>query len=1199
MTKRRILYFVTVVALVLLLGVVFIACADKQEYGRRHEFDQINANSVLHIEKTRLTFTKGMDVDSAQIIAECECEIVDSKTGKHVKILADDLTSGLVSYEKFDLTTAGRDKSIAVSFKNAKNYIFYDVIDFKVNYYEDREMTKLWKSAPASSALSTDGSLSLAVWIDTIQNNYATDETNRTTAPQKAMSFNGWYDYTDSAVTGRYVLSVPATGVERVINLYADFLSEEQMAGLDLRYDNAGRLVFYGYEGNADELRLPEGVTYIDMQSVFEGVTAENPVGFKKLVIPSTAQMDVPFTVGVNSIGLNSVEVDDGNPYMASYKSAVYSKDYTSLYFMPASAPNDGFHEMLTEFASYSCAYWQIQALNLPESVTTLQNFCFAYSAIKSMAGLDRVSLAAGVFAGTDFKSKDDGVALYTILSETGGVTKYGLSMVLDKTITEYTVLEGTVDIAGDAFNGCEKLTKINLGNSVKNIGQSAFAGCKALTEITLPSTLETMGAAVFYNCESLKKVEGLNDVTFVDGSDSYEHTLPSRLFYGCKSLTDVVLPDGVVSIGSSSSSSTFNGCESLTSVSLPNSVENINSAAFASCGLTSIEFPSGLKTLGSQAFMNCVNLTQTNLDKCAALTALPRYCFYGAGLKNVVLPSQITTIPPYCFYNMPNLLSIDITNIKTLDTYAVAQNSKLTTIVFGDKLETIGTRAFSSDKALTSVVIPDSVKTIGGYAFASCSKLAEITIGSGVESIGVYQLENDGVTFGDGAKTSPVFYLCTGLKQINVAAGNTEFTSIDGVLYGKSVGGKDFGEAGVLYAVPSNYQQTSLTLPDSVRVILPYAVHSQQKLTAIELNNGLQNIGKGAFYNSKKLTSLTLPSSVTNIGASILLSCTGIENFEIAEGNQRYSSDGNIVYDGNKVVMYLGLNAAVVIRNGITEIETGVFMNNAVIKSVVIPDSVTTVGDKAFSGCTKLEAITIGAGLKNISADAFASLSALQTITVSANNQNYKAVNNVLYTKDGKKVLLAAAKNGMTGLDGLESGVEEIGEYAFAYHATLSAVKLPATVKKINAYAFYECRAVEYFYASEMLESIGERAFSFATSINKDDSKETRYCDTLKNVVLYGNLQVIEENAFYGQYGIVHVFFRMTYSQVNTLLSNSGKNYGYLTKGCPEGDTGSRYNQVTCCLYSATEPTIDYNGYSWFFFEDGEPHIYQSGNGR
>lgn len=1188
MKKRKMIITLICALAVVVVALFMVACNDKPEYSRKHKFESINANAVLHIERTRLNFAKDMSVDSTKVIEGCECMLIDPDSGEQLKITAADLKNGMVSYEKFDLTEVGRDKRIKLKFKQAENYIFYDVIDYKVNFYEDKSSTEPWRSARASAAIDMS-TLGLSVWVDTATYNYATDETARDTNPDKAIRFNGWYD-DDAAATGRYSVSAPSIGTERVLNLYADYLTDEQFEGLKLAYDGRGRLVFNGYDGDNDTVVVPEGVTYINMQEVFRDVSAQNPVGFKKLVIPSNAQIDA-VTTAYNSFGLEAIEVDNGSPRYSSYNGALYSKDYKKLYFMPSSCTTTEFHEMLAEFDKYSCAHWQAGTLALPESVTLLNDYSFAYSALTSVAGLDRVSLGKGVFAGANVNSHEDGVALYTVLSQKNDPKpRYALSMILDKSITEYAVLDGTESIAGGAFNGCEDLTKIDLGKSLKSIGESAFSGCKSLEEIKFPSTLTTLGESVFYNCKALTKVEGLTDVTYEDGHESYEHTLPTRLFYGCESLTDITLPDELVTIAPYA----FANCKSLTSIEIPSTVENIGTASFEASGLTSIEFPIGLEAFGKYAFRNCTSLVTTNLEECVNLRTLAGSCFYGTGMSAVTLPEQITNIPDHCFYNMPNLVSIDISGVVSLEDYAISQNAKLTTIVMGDGLKTIGTRALSSNKAITEITLPDSVQTIGGYAFAACTKLAKISIGGNVDTMGLYTLESDGVSFGD---CGPVFYQCTVLKEIIVDENNEYFTSIDGVLYGKSVGGQEYDDkASVLYAVPCNYQNTTLTLPSTVKVILPYAVHYQRVMTNIELNDGLLNIGKGAFYNSTKLTSLTVPASVTNIGASILLSCTKVTDFVIAEGNTKYTSDGNLVYDGNNVAMYLGLVGDVVIRDGMTKINMGVFMNNAKITSVVIPDSVVTIDEKAFSGCSNLTSIEIGAGVQSIDPTAFASLSALEAITVSANNQYFKAVNNVLYSRDGKRVLLVAANNEMTGLDQLEDGVAEIGDYAFAYHATLASVVLPSTVRKIGAYAFYECRGVEYFYASEMLESIGERAFSFATSITPNDNKETRYCDALKRVVLYGNLEGISDNAFYGQYGIQYVYFKMTYAEAKKILSKSGKNYTYLTKGCQaaDGSSNERYNNVVCCLYTATEPTIDYDGYTWFTFtEDGEPRPY------
>ncbi len=92
-----------------------------------------------------------------------------------------------------------------------------------------------------------------------------------------------------------------------------------------------------------------------------------------------------------------------------------------------------------------------------------------------------------------------------------------------------YTVKEGTVCIADEAFKECRQLEEITLPDSVKTIGKrafsdcdrlktvtvgknsgiesiesEAFSGCSALTEIFLPQTLKKIGEKAFYFCGAL-----------------------------------------------------------------------------------------------------------------------------------------------------------------------------------------------------------------------------------------------------------------------------------------------------------------------------------------------------------------------------------------------------------------------------------------------------------------------------------------------------------------------------------------------------------------------------------------------------------------------------------------------------------------------------------------------------------------------
>jgi hypothetical protein len=78
-----------------------------------------------------------------------------------------------------------------------------------------------------------------------------------------------------------------------------------------------------------------------------------------------------------------------------------------------------------------------------------------------------------------------------------------------------------------------------------------------------------------------------------------------------------------------------------------------------------------------------------------------------------------------------------------------------------------IADNAFSRDnRELTSITIPDSVTTIGYAAFANLDKVTSVTISKNVSSM-------TGNSF-----------IGQGLLAINVAADNSVYSSVDGVVY-------------------------------------------------------------------------------------------------------------------------------------------------------------------------------------------------------------------------------------------------------------------------------------------------------------------------------------------------------------------------------------------------------------------------------
>lgn len=120
----------------------------------------------------------------------------------------------------------------------------------------------------------------------------------------------------------------------------------------------------------------------------------------------------------------------------------------------------------------------------------------------------------------------------------------------------------------------------VDLGNSVKTIGQQSFQSCDNLESITLPDSVETIGTQAFYSCEKLTNVSFSKNIK----------TIGSQAFTNSNVEGEVVL-DKIESIGGYSFSGT-----NVYSIVLGDNISELNANALRGIEpLVKIEIGSGL----------------------------------------------------------------------------------------------------------------------------------------------------------------------------------------------------------------------------------------------------------------------------------------------------------------------------------------------------------------------------------------------------------------------------------------------------------------------------------------------------------------------------------------------------------------------------------------------------------------------------
>ncbi len=770
--------------------------------------------------------------------------------------------------------------------------------------------------------------------------------------------------------------------------------------------------------------------------------------------------------------------------------------------------------------------------LTIPESVTTLEDYAFSNSGLRTVTIPDSVTqIGDYLFAGSN--------SLYEVVLPSNLTSIRSGMFYWCTNLAKVQIPEGVTTIELEAFDNCQSLQNITIPDSVTTIGEKAFSWCYRLDILTLGSRVTNIGSLAFeycgietiYNRSDLNLqmgsetyggiASGANAITDKHGNKSYldaesgmEHvetadqflfqkesngeyrllaylgaeetiTLPTDIFgqsyymRGFRGGVHIIIPEGITRIDGYA----FDSNKSIQSVQIPNSVTWIDGCAFLQCSnLVDVKLPSQLETISAFAFADCERLRSIEIPD--GVKYIDAYAFSGCkALESISFPDTLMRIGSYAFENCDRLTCVSIpVSMTEMEAGAFGKTTELIFEGNNPNFHLVDGILYNADMtqiiyATTHipehVILPDTLAFVGNGVFAGCTELKSIVIPEGVERI-------DNQAFKD----------CTNLCEVRIP--ETVW----------SIGASAFENCTSL---------TSVVIPNGVTHLCEYAFSNCSNLAYVDMPDYMEHIGMQAFLGCESLISIEIPEGITSLDIETFLWCYSLESVTLPQ---------SLRVIGERAFDYCANLKSVSMPDQLVSIGARAFEYCSNLQEVTLPESLTQIGERAFRDCQMLNAVRIPDGLTEIGAAVFNQNTQL---IISDSNASFVWLDGILYDSAFTRMVHISADIPADLV--LPEGITEIPNGAFSGSNKLRSIVIPDSVTYIGK-AFNECKNLRKVTMGKNVTHVGEYVFGACSNLTEVTLSESLQeinwsmfygCSTLTSITIPESVTAINTGAFFG----------------------------------------------------------------------------------